>query len=93
MTLNVHLQPGAKASAIAGLHGDAVKIRIAAPAVDNKANRALCLFLGELLEIPSSAVTIISGPRSRRKRVSAEGVGAQAMTRFRAALAASMNPD
>ena len=69
LTLTLHVQPGARNSGIAGTHGDALKIRIAAPAVDNKANAALVEFLGEMLAIPKSAIAIRRGATARRKIV------------------------
>ena len=73
LTLTLHVQPGARRSAITGLHGDALKIRIAAPAVDNKANAALIEFLSELLDIPKSAIAIHRGATGRRKVVEITG--------------------
>jgi len=67
LTLSLHVQPNARRSAIAGLHGDALKIRIAAPAVDNKANAVLIEFLSESLGIPKSAIVIRRGTSGRHK--------------------------
>lgn len=75
LTLTLHVQPGAKKSGIAGLHGDALKIRIAAPATENQANAALIGFLAEALGVPKSAVAIRQGATGRRKVV--EIVGSQ----------------
>jgi len=69
LTFNVHVQPNARVSEIAGLHGDALKIRIAAPAADNKANAALIDFLHHFLKRPSSLISIRHGARGRRKVV------------------------
>ena len=66
-TLTLHIQPGAKKTEIAGLHGDALKIRLAAPPVDGKANAALTAFVAERLGVAKSAVTLKSGQTSRRK--------------------------
>jgi uncharacterized protein (TIGR00251 family) len=66
-TLTLHIQPGAKKTEFAGLHGDALKIRLAAPPVDGKANDALIKFIAETLRLPKSAVNLISGQSSRRK--------------------------
>ena len=66
-SLTLHVQPGARKSQIAGLHGDALKIRIAAPAVDNRANAALIEFLSRTLEVPRSAIAIRRGESGRRK--------------------------
>ena len=66
-TLTLHIQPGAKKTALAGLHGDALKIRLAAPPVDGKANAALIAFVAQRLDVARSAVTLKSGQTSRRK--------------------------
>lgn len=69
-TLTLHIQPGAKKTEVVGVHGDALKIRLAAPPVDGKANAALIAFVAETLGIPRSALELISGETSRRKRIS-----------------------
>jgi uncharacterized protein (TIGR00251 family) len=69
MTLTLHIQPGAKKSEVAGLYGDALKIRLAAPPVDGRANEALIAFLAQRLGLPKSALTLKSGQSSRRKRI------------------------
>jgi uncharacterized protein (TIGR00251 family) len=66
-TLTVHVQPGAKKTESAGLYGDALKIRLAAPPVDGKANAALVDFVAKRLDKPRAAVTLKSGQSSRRK--------------------------
>ncbi len=73
LTLSVHVQPNAKVSEIAGVYGDALKIRVAAPAVDNKANAALLEFLHRFLRLPSSQIAIRRGARGRRKVVDIAG--------------------
>ena len=65
--LTLHIQPGAKKTEVVGLHGDALKIRLAAPPVDGKANQALIGFIAERLDVAKSAVTLKSGLSSRRK--------------------------
>ena len=67
LTLNLHVQPGARRSEIVGLHGGALKVKIAAPAADNKANSELVGFLGEALGVSKSAVAIRHGATGRRK--------------------------
>ncbi|MCG2575497.1 DUF167 domain-containing protein [Dechloromonas sp. XY25] len=67
ITLTLHIQPGAKKTEFAGLHGDALKIRLAAPPVDGKANDALVKFMAETLGLTRSAVVLKSGQASRRK--------------------------
>ncbi|MFZ2269382.1 MAG: DUF167 domain-containing protein [Azonexus sp.] len=75
-TLTLHIQPGAKKTEFAGLHGDALKIRLAAPPVEGKANEALVKFLAEVLHLPKSAVTLKSGQTSRRKVLEVSGATA-----------------
>lgn len=65
--LTVHVQPGAKTTSCAGIHGDALKIRLAAPPVDGKANQALIAWLAKSLDCPQSAIELIRGQTSRRK--------------------------
>jgi len=73
LTLTLHIQPGARKSGAAGIHGDALKIRIAAPAVENQANAALVQFLSDALDVPKSAVVIRRGATGRRKVVEIAG--------------------
>jgi len=74
LILELHVQPGASRSEFAGRHGDRIKVRLAAPAVDGKANAALVDFLAAHLGVPRRNVHIASGLKSRRKRVVIEGV-------------------
>ena len=72
--LRLHIQPGAKQTEVVGLHGTALKIRLAAPPVDGKANACLIAFLAERLGIARAAVALLSGDSSRAKRVRVSGV-------------------
>ena len=74
MILDVHVQPGAKRSEFAGRHGARVKIRVAAPALENRANEALIEFLAAHYRVPKRNVRIEAGFKSRDKRVVVEGV-------------------
>lgn len=76
--LSLHVQPGAKKTEIAGEHGDALKIRLAAPPVDGKANDCLVAFLAERLGMPKSRIVLESGQTSRTKRVRIVGLAAAA---------------
>jgi uncharacterized protein len=67
--LSVHVQPNAHATAVAGVHDGALRIRLAAPAMDGKANAALVAFLSQRLGLARSFIAIRRGPRSRRKQV------------------------
>lgn len=82
ITLTVHVQPGAKRSEFAGLHGDALKVRLTAPAVDGRANAALIAFVAQRLDLASSAVELKSGQKSRRKLLTVTGARADAAQRL-----------
>ncbi len=73
LLLDIHVQPGAKHTAYAGPYGDALKIRLAAPPVDGKANQALLRFLAQAFQVPLAQVQIRSGHSGRRKRVAITG--------------------
>ncbi len=72
--LDLHVQPGAKATAAVGEHGGRLKLKIAAPAVDNKANAHLLAWLAAQLGVPKSAVRLVRGEASRQKTVAVSGV-------------------
>ena len=74
VTLRLHIQPGAKKTEAVGLHGEALKIRLAAPPVDGKANACLIAFLAARLGIAKTAISLVSGDTSRAKRVRIRGV-------------------
>jgi uncharacterized protein (TIGR00251 family) len=80
LTLTLHIQPNARATAVAGRHGDALKIRIAAPAVDDKANAALIDFLHQWFKLPNANIKIKHGARGRRKIVELDLPGAGIQT-------------
>ena len=80
-TITVHVVPRARATALAGRHGDALKIRLAAPPVDGAANEELVRFLAERLGVPRGAVTITAGHARRRKTVRIDGVDIDAAVR------------
>ncbi len=84
LVLSLHIQPGARRTGFAGLHGEAMKLRLAAPPVDGKANAALCAYLAEFCGVPKSAVSLLSGETSRAKRVRVEGAAPPAAARQRA---------
>ena len=68
IVLFVHAQPGARRTEVAGLHGDSLKIRVAAPALENRANEALVEFIAGTLGIARRDVTLVGGAKSREKR-------------------------
>ncbi len=79
--VSVHVQPRAARTELAGVHGTALKIRLAAPPVDGAANDALAAFLAERFGVPRRAVRIVAGHASRAKIVELDGVPADAVRR------------
>ncbi|HTY03508.1 MAG TPA: DUF167 family protein [Rhodocyclaceae bacterium] len=77
--LTLHIQPGAKRTEVAGVHGEALKIRLNAPPVEGKANEALIAYLARQLDIPRARVLLEAGQTSRAKRVRLVGVDAGAV--------------
>ncbi|MCB1959419.1 MAG: YggU family protein [Rhodocyclaceae bacterium] len=73
VVLTLHIQPGAKTTGFAGRHGDALKLRLAAPPVDGKANAALIDFLADFCGVARRDVHLVSGQSSRAKRVRITG--------------------
>ena len=73
----VRVQPRASKDEIAGEIAGAMKIRLQAPALEGRANDALIEFLAQLLKTPKGAVRILSGERSRIKRLEIRGVTKQ----------------
>jgi uncharacterized protein len=84
--LTIKVIPRAGRTAIAGTRDDALLIRLAAPPVEGAANTALIEFLARLLDVPRRHVALISGEKSRTKRVKVSGVSA-ALIRARLGLA------
>jgi uncharacterized protein (TIGR00251 family) len=79
--LRVRAQPRASRTEIAGEHGGALKIRVAAPPVDGDANRELVRFLARTVGVPASAVRVVSGASGRNKMIEIEGVDIVAVAR------------
>ena len=71
--LELHVQPGAARTEVAGLYGGRLKLRLAARAVDGKANAALIAFLAERLGAARRDVTIEAGHTGRAKRIAVRG--------------------
>jgi uncharacterized protein (TIGR00251 family) len=70
LTLRLHVQPGAARTGWAGLHGeDALKLRLSAPAVEGRANRACLDYLAEQAGVPRRSVTLLRGEHAREKTV------------------------
>ena len=73
-TVTVHVLPRASREGVAGLFGDAVRVRLTAPPLENRANEALVRFLSATLGVPRSWVEIVSGRRGRKKVVRVAGI-------------------
>jgi uncharacterized protein len=73
LVLVLHVQPGAKRSEVVGLHGDALKIRLAAPPIEGRANEALVRFIAEMFDVPLRQVELLRGGQSRHKQVQISG--------------------
>lgn len=73
ITLMLHVQPGAKQTTVSGLHGEALKIRLAAPPVEGRANEALLRFIADTFSVPLRNVVLKQGEQSRHKRVEVHG--------------------
>jgi uncharacterized protein (TIGR00251 family) len=69
LVLALHVQPGAARTAVAGVHGDALKIRLAAPPVDGKANAELLRFLAQAFGVARRNVELLRGAKARAKLV------------------------
>lgn len=81
--LQLRVQPRASRSEVVGLHGDAIRVRLAAPPVDGAANEALIALLADVLGVAKSAVRIRTGLTGRGKSVEVQGVSlAEATTRL-----------
>lgn len=72
--LRIKAVPRATRSEVAGLHGDVVRIRLAAPPVDGAANEELIRFLSDTLSVPHTAIRLVSGQTSRSKVITIVGI-------------------
>jgi uncharacterized protein len=73
IVLRVHVQPGARRTETAGVHGESLKIRLAAPPVEGKANAELIGFLARRFDVPTRQVVLVRGEKSREKLVEIVG--------------------
>ena len=74
VTLSVYIVPRSARDEVAGLHGDALRVRLSAPPVEGAANSALIAFVAEMLGVPARRVEILSGHGSRRKVLAVAGL-------------------
>ena len=77
--IEVYIQPRASKTGLAGTHGGLIKIRIAAPPVENAANLALIDFIAKHFGIAKRCVRVVSGAASRRKILEIDGIPAEAI--------------
>lgn len=73
ITLTLHVQPGAKRTEVQGLHGTALKIRLAAPPIEGRANEALLKFIADFFSVPQRQVELKQGAQSRHKVLAVTG--------------------
>jgi len=78
--VDVHVQPRAGRTAVVGRHGHALKLRVAAPPADGRANDAACALIAETFGVAPSEVALVSGATSRTKRVRVDGIDAATAT-------------
>ena len=74
MTLKVRVQPRASRDALGGVRAGALVVRLSAPPVDGRANEALARFLGSVLDLPPSAITLLRGATGRDKVLRIAGI-------------------
>jgi uncharacterized protein (TIGR00251 family) len=78
VVLAVRVIPRAKKNAVDGLMADGtLKVRLAAPPVEGKANQALVRYLAEILDVPAGQIEIIAGQRGRNKLISVKGINSE----------------
>ncbi len=80
VVFNIHVVPGSAKSEIVGVQDEALKVKIAAPPVEGRANAECIRFLSETLGIKKNQVTITSGYRSRKKIIAIEGLNGRDAT-------------
>ena len=78
IVIDVRVIPRARRAGVAGTRGDALLVRLTAPPVEGAANAELITIVSDALGVPRRAVTIVSGERSRLKRVRVDGLTADA---------------
>ena len=85
--IDVFVQPRAARDAIEGVHGEALKLKVKAPPVDDRANRAVENLVAGVLELPRSSVEVVGGQTGRRKRIGVTGLSReQVVDRLNSAL-------
>jgi uncharacterized protein (TIGR00251 family) len=80
LRISLHVQPRAKKTEIVGVHGDALKVKVAAPPVEGAANEALVEYFAAFLSVPRSRVQLGRGDKSRKKVIEVQDVSAAQLT-------------
>ena len=81
LTFRVKVQPRTKRNAVVGELGDVLKVALTAPPIDGRANEACIEFFAELLKLPRSSITIVSGQNSRNKVIRVTGISVKELRR------------
>jgi hypothetical protein len=79
--INVQVQPRASRTEVVGFHGEAIKVRVAAPPVDGAANEAIIRFFADRLDVGRHQVRVVRGASGRRKVVEIDGIGLAELTK------------
>ena len=74
VVLDLRVQPGAARTTVAGTYSEAIKVKVAAPPVDGRANAAVLRLIAEEFGVRPGQVALLSGESSRSKRVRVEGI-------------------
>ena len=82
VTIRLHLQPRASKTEICGIQGEELKVRVTSPPVDDAANRLCIEFFAKTFKRPKSAVTIVSGQKSRHKKLHISGADLKTTSEF-----------
>jgi hypothetical protein len=74
VVIEMHVQPGARHEGLVGEHDGRLKLALRSPALEGRANTALLRWLGDRLQMPQAALTLVRGAASRSKRVRVLGI-------------------
>ena len=83
LTLVLRVQPGASRTGIAGFHGGQLKVRVSAPAIEDRANTLLLDFLKKKFDLRGAQVIIARGTRGRTKTIEISNPGQTLLVRLK----------